>query len=78
MPTYEYLCDTCGYHFEEFQYIKDPPIEFCPKCKEKVKKIMAKAGFIFKSKGFYDTDYKVKTGKEEELKKEESKEKDCS
>ena len=27
MPTYEYRCQQCGYQFEEFQRITDPPLE---------------------------------------------------
>ncbi|MEO0131463.1 MAG: zinc ribbon domain-containing protein [candidate division WOR-3 bacterium] len=59
MPTYEYLCSTCNYHFEEFQKITDKPVQKCPKCGNKVKRLISPgAGFIFKGSGFYITDYK--------------------
>jgi putative FmdB family regulatory protein len=59
MPTYEYECESCHHHFEEFQNMKDKPIEKCPKCGKKVKRLIsAGAGFIFKGSGFYITDYK--------------------
>ncbi len=59
MPTYEYKCEKCGYRFEEFQSITEAPIEVCPECRGKVKRIIgAGAGIIFKGKGFYQTDYK--------------------
>ena len=59
MPTYEYKCNRCGHHFEEFQSMNDKPIESCPKCNGKVKRLIgAGAGMIFKGSGFYLTDYK--------------------
>jgi len=59
MPTYEYECETCHHHFEEFQNMKDEPIKKCPKCGKKVKRLISSgAGFIFKGSGFYITDYK--------------------
>lgn len=61
MPTYEYECTSCGYNFEEFQGINEPPIKKCPQCGKKVKKIIGVgAGIIFKGSGFYETDYKKK------------------
>ncbi|MFC1554659.1 FmdB family zinc ribbon protein [candidate division KSB1 bacterium] len=59
MPTYEYKCDSCGHDFEEFQGIKENPIETCPVCNEKVHRVInGGAGLIFKGTGFYITDYK--------------------
>ncbi len=60
MPTYEYACDACGHHFEEFQSIKAKPTTVCPKCKKKkVKRLISGgAGFLFKGSGFYITDYR--------------------
>jgi len=60
MPTYEYACTKCGYHFEQFQSMKDDPLKTCPKCKKAALKrlVGAGAGLIFKGTGFYITDYK--------------------
>lgn len=59
MPTYEYECENCKHHFEEFQKMTDKPLQKCPKCGKKVKRLIsAGAGFIFKGSGFYITDYK--------------------
>jgi len=59
MPTYEYKCGSCGYYFEELQGINDKPLEKCPKCSGKVKRLLsAGSGIIFKGNGFYQTDYK--------------------
>jgi len=59
MPTYEYQCRRCGYHFEEFQSIVSEPLKVCPKCKgELTRLINGGVGLIFKGSGFYLTDYK--------------------
>ncbi len=62
MPTYDYVCDKCGYKFELLQKMSDKPIKVCPKCKGKVSRLIgAGAGLIFKGTGFYITDYKNKS-----------------
>ncbi len=59
MPTYDYKCNECGYKFELFQTMSADPIQECPKCKGKVKRLIGTgAGPIFKGTGFYQTDYK--------------------
>ncbi|RPJ07373.1 MAG: zinc ribbon domain-containing protein [Spirochaetaceae bacterium] len=59
MPTYDYKCTSCGNRFEAFQKISDAPLEKCPKCKKKVKRLIsAGLGIIFKGSGFYSTDNK--------------------
>lgn len=73
MPTYEYICDKCGHHFDQFQSISAKPLTVCPKevCaqknwgKGKVKRaITGGAGLIFKGSGFYITDYRSEKYKE--------------
>lgn len=62
MPTYEYKCLNCGNLFEAFQSIKAAPLEKCPQCTGKVKRLISSGGIpIFKGSGFYQTDYKNKT-----------------
>ena len=60
MPTYEYVCRSCGHQFEKFQSMKDEPVKACPKCRRRQakRKIGMGAGIIFKGSGFYETDYK--------------------
>jgi putative FmdB family regulatory protein len=67
MPTYEYLCEKCGYEFEVFQAISAQPLRTCPegRCPQKKwrrgrvkRKIGAGAGLLFKGSGFYITDYR--------------------
>jgi putative FmdB family regulatory protein len=70
MPTYEYKCLACGHDFEIYQKMNDALIKKCPKCGDKVKRLIgAGAGTIFKGSGFYQTDYKnVKSGGKSESK----------
>lgn len=60
MPTYEYLCKSCNYEFEEFQPMSADALIICPKCAEPtLKRLMSSgAGLVFKGSGFYLTDYK--------------------
>jgi putative FmdB family regulatory protein len=60
MPTYEYLCEACGYHFEQFHSITAPARRKCPRCRALALRrlIGAGAGVIFKGSGFYETDYR--------------------
>ena len=68
MPTYEYLCDNCGYEFERFQAITSKILRKCPKCgKKELKRLIGTgAGVIFKGTGFYQTDYRSESYKEAE------------
>ena len=67
MPTYDYQCNKCGETFEIFQSIKASPLrrarcETCGKS-QPVKRLIGTGGAIlFKGAGFYETDYKRKSG----------------
>ena len=62
MPTYEYACDMCGNHFEVVQKMSDLPIDVCPKCGKKVRKVLSGGiGISFKGSGFYVNDAGGKT-----------------
>jgi len=65
MPTYDYVCKKCGHAFEAFQSMKDDPMTTCPKCgEESLKRLIGTgAGLIFQGSGFYETDFKHKSGK---------------
>ena len=60
MPTYDYICENCGYEFEQFQAIKARHIRKCPRCdKRKLRRLIGSgSGVIFKGSGFYQTDYR--------------------
>ncbi len=69
MPTYVYECQRCGHRFELLQGIKDPPRQRCPRCRGKVKRLLAPGGgLIFRGSGFYATDYKRKERRPAEAK----------
>ncbi len=57
MPTYEYLCEDCGYQFEKEQRITENPINDCPECRGTVKRLISNGNFILKGGGWYMTDY---------------------
>lgn len=64
MPTYDYVCGTCGHEFEAFQSMKDAPLTDCPTCQGPVKrKVGGGTGIIFKGTGFYINDSKKKESK---------------
>ncbi|MHC4337511.1 MAG: FmdB family zinc ribbon protein [Planctomycetota bacterium] len=70
MPTYEYICEECGYEFEQFQSITARALRQCPKCgRRKLKRLIGVgSGVIFKGSGFYETDYRSESYKEAEKK----------
>jgi putative FmdB family regulatory protein len=65
MPTYEYHCDACEHHFDEFQSITAEPLKKCPKCRKlKLRRIFGTgAAVLFKGSGFYQTDYRSESYK---------------
>ena len=64
MPTYDYECKECHHKFEAFQSMKDDALKTCPECgKDSLARLIGTgAGIIFKGSGFYETDYKKKSG----------------
>ncbi|KAA0216253.1 MAG: zinc ribbon domain-containing protein [Leptolyngbya sp. PLA3] len=60
MPTYDYRCGKCGYEFELFQSMSEPPKRKCPKCGRSAleRLIGTGAAVLFKGSGFYQTDYR--------------------
>ena len=68
MPTYDYICENCGYEFGQFQSITAKPLYKCPKCgKRGLKRLIGTgSGVIFKGSGFYQTDYRSESYKKAE------------
>ena len=56
MPIYEYACTSCGERTEAKQSFTDPPLEECPICGGKLRKLYSPVGIVFKGSGFYSTD----------------------
>lgn len=73
MPTYDYICRTCGHRFEYVQSITSDALKHCPvgeciqeeKGKGEVERVVSGGvGLVFKGEGFYLTDYVRKSGGE--------------
>jgi putative FmdB family regulatory protein len=56
MPTYEYVCQSCGTHVEVYQRFSDEPLTVCGACGGPLRKVFHPAGILFKGSGFYVTD----------------------
>jgi putative FmdB family regulatory protein len=64
MPTYEYLCKTCGLGFEAVQSFKDDSFTVCSEapitCPRngggELRKVFGNVGITFKGSGFYKND----------------------
>jgi putative FmdB family regulatory protein len=67
MPTYHYRCKSCHHEFEELQNNSESALIECPSCKKHslVRMIGGGAGLVFKGSGFYGTDYKKSSKKDE-------------
>ena len=62
MPTYVYRRED-GTQFDHFQSMKDDALTVCPTTGQPVKRLIgAGGGILFKGTGFYETDYKTKSG----------------
>lgn len=60
MPTYNFVCNSCGFKMERFVSIKYPKKSICPQCKKNtfIRCIGTGGGFIFRGSGFDETDRK--------------------
>ena len=58
MPIYEYLCNSCGYEFEEVQKFSDPSLEECPDCgRNSAERQVSMSSFHLKGGGWYKDGY---------------------
>ena len=57
MPIYEYVCTSCGDHFDVIQRLSDQPLTECKLCKGKIRKVLGAPALQFKGTGWYITDY---------------------
>ena len=67
MPIYEYECCECEHLFEQKQGFDEKPVQECPQCGGKAKRIIRSVPIIFKGSGFYVTD-NPKSGETEKRK----------
>lgn len=63
MPVYEYECSGCEKVFEIQQRMSDDPLQECPECNGKVKKLMSANSFQLKGGGWYADGYSSSSAK---------------
>ena len=56
MPTYEYVCTSCGHRLEAAQSFSDPALTTCPVCQGALRKVFGNVGIVLKGSGFYKND----------------------
>jgi putative FmdB family regulatory protein len=61
MPTYEYVCRSCGEPLEAVQAFTDDALTTCPNCGGVLRKVFGNVGIVFKGSGFYKTDSRSST-----------------
>ena len=67
MPTYGYVCDSCGYRKEEYRNMseRDSPL-YCPGCKKKMERLLGVgSGFKIDGGGVYKPGWSMTKGKNE-------------
>lgn len=76
MPIYDYRCDHCGHAFSAVQSFKEPPLEKCPNCGKRPRRLIVPPAIVFKGSGWYKTDSrgpeKSETSEKSETKSESS------
>ncbi|HUQ42282.1 MAG TPA: FmdB family zinc ribbon protein [Candidatus Limnocylindrales bacterium] len=56
MPIYDYRCDHCGHVFSAVRSFSEGPVEKCPSCGKKPRRLIVAPAIVFKGGGWYKTD----------------------
>jgi putative FmdB family regulatory protein len=64
VPIYDYRCDACGHAFSAVRSYSDGPVEVCPNCGERPRKLLVVPAVVFKGSGWYKTDSRGAAPKE--------------
>ncbi len=64
MPIYDYRCDECGHRFSAVQSFSEGPIEKCPNCGKRPRRLITTPAIVFKGSGWYKTDSRGKAPSE--------------
>ena len=64
MPIYDYRCDHCGHAFSLVLSYSEGPVETCPNCGKKPRKLLVAPAVVFKGSGWYKTDSRGAAPKE--------------
>ena len=64
MPIYDYRCDECGHVFSAVQSYSESPIQICPNCGKRPRRLISMTAIVFKGGGWYKTDSRGAAPKE--------------
>jgi putative FmdB family regulatory protein len=64
VPIYDYRCDACGHAFSLVRSYSDGPVEVCPNCGKRPRKLLVAPAVVFKGSGWYKTDSRGAAPKE--------------
>ena len=56
VPIYDYRCDACGHAFSAVRSYSDGPVEVCPNCGKRPRRLITSPAIVFKGSGWYKTD----------------------
>jgi putative FmdB family regulatory protein len=56
VPTYEYVCESCGNQYEKRESFDAKPRQKCPACGKMARRMLSAPAVVFKGAGFYKTD----------------------
>jgi putative FmdB family regulatory protein len=65
MPIYDYRCDHCGHSFSAVQSFSEQPLEKCPNCGKRPRRLFTAPAILFKGSGWYKTDSRRASEKSE-------------
>jgi putative FmdB family regulatory protein len=65
MPIYDYRCDHCGHSFSAVQSFSEQPLEKCPHCGKRPRRLFTAPAIVFKGSGWYKTDSRRASEKSE-------------
>jgi putative FmdB family regulatory protein len=65
VPIYDYRCDACGHAFSAVRSYSEGPVETCPKCGKRPRRLITAPAVVFKGSGWYKTDSRGAAPKEE-------------
>jgi len=76
MPIYEYVCDFCHHKFQLLQKFGEESPKKCPNCGKEggIRKLISQTMFELKGTGWYVTDYKNTSSKEDKTESKSAKE----
>ena len=64
VPIYDYHCDACGHSFSAVRSYSDGPVDKCPNCGKRPRKLLVVPAVVFKGSGWYKTDSRGAAPKE--------------